>query len=131
VKINSNHRQFAFLAISAILVVIFLRANPIRRAASLDDDQFFEAVISSASFKTLQQRVNKLVAMKDSDDGTFVVFNIGEDFPDHFVLIETLRVERQTGKVAKECVDDKLELYWKEELFTPCGPVDFEVHDRF
>ena len=112
---SKNPAVFLSIPIAAILVIFVLWTIATRPIAATDDDRFFTIVMSSQSFKALQERVKKPVAMKDADDGRFVIFNIGEDFPDPFVRSATLRIDKETGKVSKECVDDKLELYWLQE----------------
>ena len=112
---SKNPAVFLSLPIATILVIFVLWTIATRPIAATDDDRFFTIVMSSQSFKALKERVKKSVALKDADDGRFVIFQIGENFPDHFVRSAALRVDKETGKVSKECVDNQLELYWLQE----------------
>ncbi len=73
------------------------------------------AVHRSRSFQSLYSRVRRPVAMIDHEEPTFVEFQIGEDLPDHFSRIYTLRVDKKSGKVSKLCEDENLEQIWVDE----------------
>jgi hypothetical protein len=80
-----------------------------------EEQRINRALFDSHEFRSLQLRVKRPAALLDSDDGTFVVFELGENFSDHFVGLLTIRVDKRSGKVFRQRVDQNLEHFWCDD----------------
>jgi hypothetical protein len=107
-------RWFDFVAISGL--VFFTGWLVFRdRSAAKDTDKISEALVKSSSFRSLQKRVNRPAALVDREDETYFEFILGENFPDRFVGMESVRINKKTFQVSKLTEDEHLEFQWIAE----------------
>lgn len=112
VPLRKSERPVIAILLATVLAIVIAVDRTNSLIAHSEEQRISNALFDSQAFRSLQQRVQRPAALRDSDDGTFVVFGLGENFPERFVRLETVRIEKRNGKVSKLCVDNDLEYYW-------------------
>jgi hypothetical protein len=104
------------LKTAALAVAVAATLSGCASQSFLTDEQALSLAMRTHSFQEMV-RLNAVhpAAMVDFDDGKYVFVAIGENMEDHFTRWGTLRVDRESGAVAKEGYDEEGEFQYRAE----------------
>ena len=74
-----------------------------------------QVLFRSRCYRELQKSVQRPAFLFDGEDETYLHFRVGENFPDRFRAMGSLRVHKTTSRVSRLVVDGDLELVWVNE----------------
>jgi hypothetical protein len=86
-----------------------------RHVDAKSDEMIFAAVKNSPTFQDVQKRVKRPAYMIDHEDAQYIYLEIGENLPERFLRITSLKISKNDGGTWRQVVESSGEEVWELE----------------
>src|SRR5687767_10257676 len=112
---NIRMRTQFFLLVT---IIAFLAKGCVSKhmVGTTSDDFVFSAFIKSPTFQDLQMKVKRPTYMIERENDEFFILAVGENMPQRFSRIATLKISKKDGTVWKQSLGSLGEEVWELEI---------------